>query len=119
MQASPWLLGLLLLASCAANPTPGGTASVSVKDDVVSISAPDGGIPLADFIKLAQRLTGRGFTYRTEDLADSPGISWIGTVRMRQSEFFEFFQNMLYVRGFECVSRGTGQGERIEIVRIT
>jgi general secretion pathway protein D len=81
------------------------------------------GLPILDFIKLAERLTGKVFTFdRTGLLAATPTgsaeVTFIGTVRMRREDFFSFFQTMLYIKGFACVLRGEGEAELVEIVAI-
>ena len=87
----------------------------------------DLGMPLIDFVKWTQELTGKRFTYNAMELgAGTPSggrIHFIGELsiardRFRQ-DFFSFFQTMLYIKGFAIVPRGEGHLELLEIVMMT
>ncbi|MFT4515710.1 MAG: hypothetical protein ACI91B_004429, partial [Planctomycetota bacterium] len=85
------------------------------------------GMPLIDFVKWTQELTGKRFTYNAMELGSgtSPGsrITFIGKLSMKrdrlQQDFFSFFQTMLYIKGFAIVPRGEGDLELLEIVMMT
>lgn len=88
---------------------------------VFSVNERDG-VPIKDFIKMAEQITGKVFTYSDNDLqqADPTGgkITFIGTKRMRKEEFFPFFQTMLYIKGLASVVRGRDNTEIIEILNL-
>jgi general secretion pathway protein D len=85
------------------------------------------GMELTEFIKWAQEVTGRRFTFTgTELQTGAPGansISFLGTFRIKRDrfaeDFYSFFQTMLYIRGFAVVPRLEGDMELYEIVNIT
>ena len=82
------------------------------------------GMELTEFIKWAQEVTGKRFTYNAQELAmgnpQAGTISFLGTFRIQrerfQEDFFSFFQTMLYIKGFAVVPRGDGDLEMLEIV---
>ncbi len=76
------------------------------------------GMPIKAFIKMGQEITGKVFVYSDNDLqsAPDPKISFVGTKKMRKSNFFAFFQTMLYVKGFATLIRGDQDTEITEIV---
>lgn len=91
-------------------------------DVVVSISERDG-LPIKEFIKQAELITGRSFIYNENELnqAGDPNankITFIGTKKMPKGEFFAFFQTLLYIKSLACVVRGKGATEIIEIISL-
>jgi general secretion pathway protein D len=85
------------------------------------------GMELAEFIKWAQEVTGRAFTFNLTELqgggqAAGP-VSFLGTLRIKRErfkeDFFSFFQTMLYIKGFAVVPRGEGPLEMLEIVSMS
>ena len=74
------------------------------------------GMELTEFIKWAQEVTGKRFTYNAQELAmgnpQAGTISFLGTFRIQrerfQEDFFSFFQTMLYIKGFAAWGRGIG-----------
>ena len=84
------------------------------------------GMELTEFIKWAQEVTGKRFTYNAQELAmgnpQAGTISFLGTFRIQrerfQEDFFSFFQTMLYIKGFAVVPRGDGDLEMLEIVQM-
>ena len=84
------------------------------------------GMPLVEFVKWAQEVTGKRFTYNAQELAmgnpQAGTISFLGTFRIQrerfQEDFFSFFQTMLYIKGFAVVPRGDGDLEMLEIVQM-
>ena len=92
--------------------------TVDVRDGVVSISVPDGGgIPMKDFVKIAQRVTGKLFTFTPQEL-EGVSVRCVGTARVAQERFFGCFQTMAYIKGFACVLRGEGSHEVVELIRM-
>jgi general secretion pathway protein D len=86
-------------------------------DDIVMTVNENQGMPMKDFIKIAERQTGKLFVYpKTEVENDQSKILWIGTVRLRKEQFFAFFQTMLYIKGFACVIRGEGRSQLVDII---
>lgn len=89
---------------------------LKIEGDKLSLTIDDDGISMPEFVKLAQRLTGRVFTFQEDALAGAENVKLTGTVRMKKDEFLSFFQTQLYIRGFAAVTRGDGDSEVIEIV---
>lgn len=85
------------------------------------------GMELIEFIKWAQEVTGKAFTFNANELTgagQSAGtISFLGTLRIKRErfkeDFYSFFQTMLYIRGFAVVPRGEGDLEVLEIVSMS
>ncbi len=85
------------------------------------------GMELTEFIKWAQEVTGKRFTFSVTELqsASPQGstVSFLGTFRIPrdrfQEDFYSFFQTMLYIKGFAVVPRGEGDLELLEIVFTT
>jgi hypothetical protein len=82
---------------------------------------------LTEFIKWAQEVTGKAFTFNPQELGvggtGQPGsntINFLGTLRIKRDrfkeDFYAFFQTMLYIKGFAVVPRGEGPLEILEIV---
>ena len=89
--------------------------------DEISLSVDEStGLGLLDFLKIAEKVTGKRFTFSSNDVQTSAGsgteITWLGTQRLRRDQFFEFFQTMLYIKGFSCVTRGEGNLEIVELI---
>lgn len=84
---------------------------------VISVNEADG-LPLKDFVKMAEGITGRVFTFNEAELSQDPNskVAFIGTMRIKKANFFSFFQTMLYIKGFACVPRGERDTEIVEIV---
>ncbi len=76
------------------------------------------GIAMAEFVKLAERLTGRVFTFSKKEIAGAEPVKFTGSVRMKRTAFFAFFQTMLYIKGFATRIRDEGDTEVIEIISI-
>jgi general secretion pathway protein D len=93
-------------------------------DEIVFSMSETAGMELGDFIKWAQELTEKRFTFNETDLAQSANsrVSFLGTFRFPKdtfkNDFFGFFQTMLYIKGFALLPRGTGDQELLEIVFI-
>ncbi len=114
-------LGLALLCVCLlASDLPSQEApyTVDVRDGVITISVPDGGgIPMKDFVKIAQRVTGKLFTFTPQEL-EGVSVRFVGTARVAQARFLGFFQTMAYIKGFACVIRGEGSHEIVELIKM-
>lgn len=116
-------LALALSAACAApaGPPPDAAASpyaVEFGPEEVTLSVRDGGaIPMVEFVRIAQRVTGRVITYRAADMQDEALVRFVGTLRIPNDSFFSFFQTTLYVHGFACTEHTQGGVEVVEVVR--
>jgi type II secretory pathway component GspD/PulD (secretin) len=104
-------------------PTP--SMVVDPATDTIAFSMNESnGMEMAEFIKWAQEVTGRRFTFSINDLqtggAGGNTVSFLGTFRIKRSrfteDFYSFFQTMLYIKGFAVVPRGEGDLEILEIV---
>ncbi|MEM7204747.1 MAG: secretin N-terminal domain-containing protein [Planctomycetota bacterium] len=109
-----------LLAQDPQDPGQGFTLELEGDYLTITISESDG-LPIEQFIKLAQTLTKKTFTYSTPDLSNvaENKITFIGAKRMKRDNFFPFFQTMLYIKGFATMIRGDEDTEIIEIVALT
>ncbi len=78
------------------------------------------GIPLLEFVKLAEKITGKVFVFNDTELSSNPNaaVTFVGTVRLTRDSFFGFFQTMLYIKQFACVLRSTGGSEIVQIVNM-
>ena len=137
-QALAAVLTLLVLgASAAAQVNPDGqpdgqdpvkpVMEVDEATDTIAFSMNESnGMPLVEFVKWAQEVTGKRFTYTANELqnggAQGNTVSFLGTFRIKrdrfEEDFFSFFQTMLYIKGFACILRGEGAAELVEIVQM-
>jgi len=80
------------------------------------------GLPIKEFIKIAEQVTGKTFIYNDTELnqgdPNQNKINFIGTKEILRHEFFAFFQTLLYVKNLACVVRGKGNTEIIEIINL-
>jgi len=108
----------------------GATPIMTVDEDTDTIAFSmneSNGMELAEFIKWAQEVTGKRFTFSTQELGSGStqgsAVSFLGTFRIKrdrfQEDFYSFFQTMLYIKGFAIVPRGEGDLELLEIVMMT
>jgi general secretion pathway protein D len=82
------------------------------------------GMELTEFIKWAEQVTGKRFTWSSQDINNAAPsgntVSFLGTFRIKRErlkeDFDSFFQTMLYIKGFAVVPRGEGDLEMFEIV---
>ena len=78
------------------------------------------GMKVTEFIKLAQTINpGKTFIYGSQDIQNAPdqNITWIGAKRIRKDNFFQYFQTVLYIKGFAAVIHSENQDtEIIEII---
>ncbi|MCA8943751.1 MAG: hypothetical protein KDB80_14405 [Planctomycetes bacterium] len=88
----------------------GGRIAVSVDENR--------GVAMLDFIKLAEQITKKTFVFSDADMSANPTITFVGTVTLPRTEFFGFFQTMLYIKSFACVIRNTGDSQVVEIVNM-
>ena len=85
------------------------------------------GMDLIEFVKWAQEVTGKRFTFNPQELTSGSSagskISFLGTFKIRKDrfaeDFYSFFQTMLYIKGFAVVPRGEGDLELLEIVMMS
>ena len=85
------------------------------------------GMQLPEFIKWAQLVTNKRFTFNTQEITSGSSagstVSFLGTFRIKkerfQEDFYSFFQTMLYIKGYAVVPRGEGDLELLEIVMMT
>ena len=112
---------ILGFAGCAPLPVAGdaGFRWVEVNDDIVTISIDDEhGIPMEEFIRAGQFVTGKVLTYSRAEVGDvEHRIRLTGKVLIEAEKFFAFFETMLYVNGFDCVPSARGDAEIIVIKR--
>ena len=106
---------------------PGTTPRMRVDEATDSISFSmneNNGMELAEFIKWAQEVTGRVFTYNDQELLQGgqagQKVTFLGTLTIKRDrfkeDFYSFFQTMLYIKGFAIVPRGEGSLEILEVV---
>ena len=97
---------------------------IDEKTDTISFSMNESnGMELIEFVKWAEQVTGKKFTFNSTDLQSGQTagpITFLGTLRIKRErfkdDFFSFFQTMLYIRGFALLPRGEGDLELLEIV---
>ena len=129
---------LVLLAPAGAQvPTPGENTGqgqdpgalprmqVDEANDTIVISMSEtNGLELPEFVKWAQELTKRAFTFNEQEMINSAQggsrVTFLGTLPFKRAtfkeDFFSFFQTMLYIKGFAIVPRGEGDLEILEII---
>jgi general secretion pathway protein D len=68
-------------------------------------------LPLLDFVKLGQEVTGLNFTYdpQTGTQLGQAKVVMLGPKRFRKSEFYNFFQIQLFINDFVCSEVGPPQ----------
>src|SRR5262245_12515836 len=74
-------------------------------------------MPLLDFVKLAQEATGYNFTYdpQTGQQLLQGKVVMLGTKTIPKSEFYNFFQILLFINDFVCTEIGPPQIRQIMI----
>jgi hypothetical protein len=91
--------------------------SLDVQGDNIIISLNENqGLPLFDFVKIAEQVTKKTFTYTKDEIDAAQPIHFVGPMRSTKDNFFGFFQTVLYIKGFACSIRGEGQSELINII---
>ena len=121
LRISTVLCLVLGFVGCAQYERPGSKQSfmLDISDGMVSISVSEEGIPLEEFIRVAQPVTGKVFAYSRKDIAgDEHRIRFIGQVKVRREKFLKFFKTLLHVNAFSCVARGEGANQVFEITSI-
>ncbi|MCA8977603.1 MAG: hypothetical protein KDC98_22960 [Planctomycetes bacterium] len=95
-------------------------------DSIVISMSETNGLELPEFVKWAQEVTKRPFTFNEQELMTPAGgnrVTFLGTLSFKrdtfQDDFFGFFQTMLYIKGFAIVPRGEGTSEILEIISLT
>ena len=107
------LLAAVLLAAPVLAQQP---FELKTEGDSLTLTIGDDGIAMVEFVKLAERLTGRVFTFSKKEIAGAEPVKLIGSVRMKKDAFLSFFQTRLYVEGFATRIRDKGDTEVIEII---
>ena len=81
------------------------------EDLILSFSEGQDQLPLLDFVKIAQDVTGFNFTYDppTGQLLSTAKVAMLGQKRIRVSEFYNFFQIQLFINDFVCLEVGPPQ----------
>ncbi|MEE2887309.1 MAG: secretin N-terminal domain-containing protein [Planctomycetota bacterium] len=111
--------GLFLSLGLVAQDPVTKSYSLDVQGDNIIISLNENqGLPLFDFIKIAEQITKKTFTYTKDEIDQSQPIHFVGPMRSTRDNFFGFFQTVLYIKGFACSIRGEGQSELINIINM-
>lgn len=82
----------------------------------------EGGLTLRQFIKICEINTGKNFTVDETSSAtvrqklDQKRLLLYGQKRIKKEDFYSFFQIMMKIHGFVCVTQGSGD---LEVVVIT
>lgn len=119
----PWAMApaLVLGPALAQENQETGGVKLEVAGDQITLSVNETtGVPIKDFIKLAQKITGKVFTFNDAEFqTQGTNVNFIGPVRIKRDGFYSFFQTMLYIRGFACVPRSmSGEQEVVEIISL-
>jgi len=84
-----------------------------IQDDgefyVLSFSEdPNQGVNLAEFVRACQEATGRNFTYdqQTDGLLQAQQVRMFGTKRIPKTDFYAFFQIMMFINDFATIEVG-------------
>lgn len=104
-----------------------GRPTLENKGDTIVFSMNEtSGMELKEFIKWAHELTGKRIVFNETELNQSTQgnrVSFLGTFTFKKetfkTDFFAFFQTMLYIKGFAILPRGSGDLEILEIVFMT
>ena len=122
---------LLLVAAAATQPTPTPAPAPAPAqdrirlqgDEVIFALDEEKGLPFLQFIKFAQKVTEKKFYI---DEAQAPEmknpdstlytIKLLGTLTIKRSEFYAFFQTILFIKGWVCVPRGEGNSQFIDLI---
>ena len=107
------LLTALLAAGCVSPDACPATEAGAEPDTVQLVCESPMSIPA--FLRLAQRHTGRIYTYDAR-VVEGVEVSWLGTVRCARDRVDEFVQTMLYVKGFALQRRQQGENDVLEVV---
>ena len=91
---------------------------VDIEGDYIVLSVDENaGIPIKDFIKITENITKKTYTYDNNDFQNPDNkIHFIGSMRIKKSNFFSFFQTVLYMKDFACVLRGEADTEMVQII---
>ncbi len=104
---------------------PGGQPLMEVDGDTIVVSMSESsGLELPEFVKWAQVVTKRVFTFNENEMMNQAQggsrVTFLGSLRFKRAtfdkDFFSFFQTMLYIKGFAIVPRGEGDLEILEII---
>ncbi len=139
MGTTTILLGSLLLASAgpalpvpAVQGTPAAPSSpqggkqprIRIEGDQVFFAVDEEkGVPFLEFVKFAQKVTGKTFYIDVESdptlQPDAPQnrIRLLGTLKIKTADFFDFFQTVLYIKGWAVIPRGGESTQFYQIVK--
>lgn len=112
---------------------PGATTPAPTQDDK-KIRLEDGyvifavdeqkGIPFLEFVNFARRVTKKTFFIDKSQApelqnpdSDTLKINLLGTLRIRQDRFYDFFQTILFIKDWVCVPRGSGDSQFIDLIQ--
>lgn len=111
------LYAAILCQSCGSAPQPvqptEPSHALTVAGDEVRLRVHQ--LPVADFVKVAQQVTNKAYTFDQRELADRQPISLVGEMRCARSEFDEFFETVLQVHGLGVIERQTDVGTIVEV----
>ncbi|MBC8329995.1 MAG: hypothetical protein ISR76_03940 [Planctomycetes bacterium] len=116
------LLAALPTALLAQEPDPGeiivpeGVVEQDEEYIVLKFDETKEGLNLAQFVKIAQEMTGRNFTIDESGTTGQGAVSTLegkhlllyGPKRIRRENFYAFFQIMMKINGFVIVRQGSG-----------
>ncbi|MEE9126621.1 MAG: secretin N-terminal domain-containing protein [Planctomycetota bacterium] len=113
-------LVLLLAAASLAAQDPEPPYVVDIKDGYIILTVDENaGLPIKDFIKIAQLHTKKVYTFDETDFQNPDNkINFIGSARVKKENFFSFFQTVMYMKDFACVLRGGSETEIVQIIFI-
>ncbi|KAA3607920.1 MAG: hypothetical protein DWQ01_12615 [Planctomycetota bacterium] len=102
-------------------PVPEGAVQDEGEYIVLNFSETDEGITLRQFIKICQENTAKNFTIDTSNAnltaeLDRKKLQLYGPKRIRKEDFYSFFQTMMKIHNYVCVTQGSGD---LEVVVIT
>jgi hypothetical protein len=71
-------------------------------------------MPVVDFLKYAQRQTGRVYLLRAK-VAPDARIAWVGTLHLDGDDFESFVETMLWTAGLVAIPRLQGEVPYVEV----
>lgn len=129
--------GLRAQATTEANPGAGqggqapGGANPTTQDDKIRLENgfvifkvdENSGIPFLEFVKFAQKVTKKTFfidksqdpQLSTPD-AEALKINLLGTLKIEEEKFYDFFQTILFIKDWVCVPRGSGESQFVDLI---
>lgn len=80
------------------------------------------GVPFLEFVKFAQKFTGKTFYFDAQQGTSSNAadqaqqIQLLGTLKIEKEDFYSFFQTVLFLKGWVCVPRGRPDSQFVDLV---